>query len=108
MKTALIFSPASLTLAAGAAGAQETRVGVGVGPVGAGVSVGADVGTGVSVAIGFVLTSISEVAIRRSELSLAEIRSVPMSIVVGMANGTLNDPSNDATKVVTLRPLIVR
>jgi hypothetical protein len=40
MKTALIFVAASLTLAAGAASAQETRVGVGVGPVGAGVTVG--------------------------------------------------------------------
>jgi len=40
MRTALIFAAASLTLAAGAASAQETRVGVGVGPVGAGVTVG--------------------------------------------------------------------
>jgi hypothetical protein len=40
MRTALIFVAASLTLAAGAASAQETRVGVGVGPVGAGVTVG--------------------------------------------------------------------
>jgi hypothetical protein len=40
MKIALIFVAASLTLAAGAASAQETRVGVGVGPVGAGVTVG--------------------------------------------------------------------
>jgi hypothetical protein len=40
MKTALIFLAASLTLATGAASAQETRVGVGVGPVGAGVTVG--------------------------------------------------------------------
>ena len=40
MRTALIFVAASLTLAAGAASAQETRVGVGVCPVGAGVTVG--------------------------------------------------------------------
>lgn len=40
MKIALIFVAASLILAAGAASAQETRVGVGVGPVGAGVTVG--------------------------------------------------------------------
>jgi hypothetical protein len=40
MRTALIFVAASLTLVAGAASAQETRVGVGVGPVGAGVTVG--------------------------------------------------------------------
>ena len=40
MRTALIFVAASLTLAAGAASAQETRVGVGIGPVGAGVTVG--------------------------------------------------------------------
>jgi hypothetical protein len=40
MRTALIFVVAGLTLAAGAASAQETRVGVGVGPVGAGVTVG--------------------------------------------------------------------
>lgn len=40
MKIALIFAAAGLTVAAGAASAQETRVGVGVGPVGAGVTVG--------------------------------------------------------------------
>ena len=40
MRTALIFAAVSLTLSAGAASAQETRVGVGVGPVGAGVTVG--------------------------------------------------------------------
>ena len=40
MRTALIFVAASLTLAAGVASAEETRVGVGVGPVGAGVTVG--------------------------------------------------------------------
>ena len=40
MRTAIIFLAASLTLAASAASAQETRVGVGVGPVGAGVTVG--------------------------------------------------------------------
>ena len=40
MRKALIFVVAGVTLAAGAASAQETRVGVGVGPVGAGVTVG--------------------------------------------------------------------
>jgi hypothetical protein len=38
MKPALIFMAASLTLVAGAASAQETRIGVG--PVGAGVTIG--------------------------------------------------------------------
>jgi hypothetical protein len=40
MRKALILVAAGLTLAAGAASAQDTRVGVGVGPVGAGVTVG--------------------------------------------------------------------
>ena len=40
MRKALIFVAASLTLAAGAASAEDARIGVGVGPVGAGVTVG--------------------------------------------------------------------
>jgi hypothetical protein len=89
-------------------GCVAVAVGAGVWLGGAGVSVGCGLPPGVGPGVPPAApTMIVVVAIREYEKSLADMRSVPIVEVAGMANGTSKDPSQAARNVVTGSPLMV-